>query len=74
MEPFTIYVIVCVAMWCRDIAPPQTMYFSNSQACTSFVGGMLNTFTEAAKKNELVLSDARAFCMVLTKPEEGAKT
>lgn len=73
MEPFTLYVIVCVSMYCRDIAPSQPKFFVDQQSCSSYVGDMLISFRKAALENKLTIVDARAFCMAISEPE-GSKT
>ena len=72
MTPFAVFVIVCVAFYCRDVAPNQARFFADQQACTQYAGDLLATFREKARENKLDLVDARAFCMKMS--DKGTKT
>ena len=75
MTPFAMFVLICVTMYCRDVAPNQAKLFVDQKACTEYVGEILTTFREKARENNLTIVDARAFCMPISDgPLKGTKT
>ncbi len=70
MEPFVIYIILCIPLYCKDVSPKGRYHFVDQKSCTSFVGKVFERYRKDIKKEGMIFTDGRAFCLSLLEKEE----
>lgn len=65
MEPFLMYVIICVASTggCNDYAPPKAWAFRSKEECEVFVDKVYIAFIKDMKEKGQIVVDGKAFCL-----------
>ena len=68
MEPFLLYVIICIASsgGCVDVVNGKPWIFRSQRDCTVFAGKMLDAYREELKKKNKIFVDGTAFCLRYT--------